>query len=319
MIKLSIKLVLLIFIISSCGSKQTRPVSVNDSMTVDLNAIDQKPVPKIVEAPANQIGPAPLGPAPVEVRKKKEESTPRAIILGPGGYRSIGHISFLQELTLKNLRPQVILGHGLSSIIAAYYAFGFAPDFIEWKFFKFINSLGNEDIYSSTWLEKAKRDLLKELKGKRVEEGNLTLIVPVKNRKSGKILFLKRGPLVPLLIANIDHKGIFSKKYEPAFKDRLFARNALKSIGIKELIAVDLLSKGITWVKGSGYLNGIFEKAATVSLKSEQKADIMLNYQLEEFALDDKGSVADLVFKSKELARENVKGLLMENKSDQKE
>lgn len=319
MIRLLLKLLIIISLITGCGSQRTSHEQINDSMTVDLTGVDQKPIPKIIETSTGQVGPAPLGPVQMEAKVSDKETIPRAIVLGAGGYRAIGHVSFLQELNLKNLKPQVILGHGLSSVIAAFYAFGFAPDYIEWKFFKFLNSLEDEEIFSKNWLEKVKTELLKDLKGKRIEEGNLTLLIPVKNRKTGKILFVKRGLLTPLLIANLDHKGIYSKKYEPAFKDDLFSKRSLKNIGIKEVIAVDLVSKGITWVKGSGYLNGIFEKAATVSLKSEQKADIMLSYELEKFALDDKASVADLVFKAKELARKNVKELLEKERSNQKE
>lgn len=287
-------------------------------MTVDWTKVDQKPIPKIIDQGSSSHGPAPLGPVTETSKAEENKSLPRALVLGPGGYRSIGHISFLQEIKLKGIKPQVIVGHGLSSVIAAYYAFGFAPDYIEWKFFKLINSLNDLDIFSKPWLKIVKASLLKDFDKKRIEEGSLTLIVPVKNRKTGKVIYLKRGELVSALMANLDHKGMLSKKYEPAFTESFFNRSALEGIGIKQIIAVDLISMGITWVKGSGYLNGIYEKAATVSLKSKGKADIMLSYELEKFAIDNKKSVADLVYRSKELARENVK-LILEAKENNKE
>ncbi len=302
---------LLAFLVS-CGSQRPHPSPVNDSLTVDWTKVDQKPVPEIKDEPVSQIGPVPLeNEGSFSNKKSSTEGTykdvPRALVLGPGLYRVLGQIALLKEMKIKGFKPQVILGHGLASIVAAYYAFGYAPDYIEWKFFKFINSLDEEKAFSKGWLRLVEKNLLDELKEKRIEEGRLTLIIPIRDRKSGRIIYLRRGALKSALMANLDHKGLISKKYEPAFTIALFSRSNLKKIGVQEVFLVDMVTDGITWGKGSGFLNGIFEKAATVTLKSTSKADIMMTYQFSAFGLDEKKKIADLVYSSKKQAIDHYK------------
>lgn len=304
-------LLALIFFISSCGFHQVPQSPISDSLTVDWTKVDQKPVPKIEDLSQIQVGPSPLDPITTKAPQDGDKQQgPIALILGPGGYRVLSHISLLKEFNLKDQKPQVIVGHGLASVIAAYYAFGYAPDYIEWKFFKFINALEDEKIFSAAWLKQVKASLLEELKNKRIEEGSLTLIVPIKDRVTGKLRYKKRGPLLPALMANLDHRGHFSKKSEPAFTSDLFNRKSLRNIGIEKVIAIDLVTSGISWVQGSGFLNGVYEKGATAALKSREKADIMMTYQLDKFALDDRSKIADLVFISKNQAREKVKEMI---------
>jgi hypothetical protein len=311
-ISLFITILSLLALFASCGTQKPHPSPLDDSLTVDWTKVDQKPVPEIKDEPIAQVGPLPLndlgsfGPGKSNV-KQEVNDVPRALVLGPGGYRVLGQIALLKEMKVKNFRPQVVIGHGLASIVAAYYAFGYAPDYIEWKFFKFINALDDEKPFSKEWLRLVERNLLDELQEKNIEEGKLTLIVPVRNRKSGRINYLRRGALKPALLANLDHKGFVSKKYEPAFTVALFNRGNLRKIGIGEVYLVDMVTDGITWEKGSGFLNGIFEKAATVTLKSKAKTDIMMTYRFSAFGLDEKKKIADLVYSSKGQAIDHFK------------
>lgn len=297
--------ILFALIFFSCGSKDVKKAKRNDvSFTVDWNKVDAKPVPKIEETQATFVGPAPLGKELLFSKSSKETKKPSALILGAGVYRTLSHITLLKELRLKGEEPVVIIGHGLASIIAAYYAFGYEPDYIEWKFFKFLNELDNDQPYTKEWLQAAQIKLLDEFKNKRIEEGKLTLIIPVKDLENGKVMYKKRGSLLPYLKANIDLNGYLSKRFRPAFTDSFVDKKTLTKIGIRRVLGVDLLTKGLSWKLGSGLLNGVFEKGATVTLNSEEKLDIMLVYPLSKYKVDDKKDIASLVFESKNIARE---------------
>lgn len=284
-------------------------------MTVDWSSVNTKPVPSITNEAVTTVGPLPLEGNIETKTVPKDSKIPTALILGAGGYRSLSHIALLKQLKLAGEEPLVIVGHGLSSIIAAYYAFGFEPDYIEWKFFKFINELDGEPIFEKEWLELVKKKLINELKGKRIEEGRLTLMIPTWSESKKAVTFHKRGDLESLLMANLDHKGILNNDLQPAFTYKTIGKKEIYDIGVKRIIYIDLLVNGITWSRGSGFFNGIFEKAASVTLKSEGKADILVSYPLKEFEIDDLTKIADLVFKSKSLAKKEIHSLKGEKNS----
>lgn len=310
-------LILTFLFIVSCGHQKTSTTDNQDylsPLTVDINQGQDKSVPKIEEKPISQLGPKPLDEHITLQRPAEDTPSPSAIILGPGVYRTISHISLLRELNEEGEKPNVILGHGLASIIAAYYAYGYKPDYIEWKFFKFFNELDGEIPFSKEWIEFAKKFLIKELEGKRIEGGKLTLIIPVWNESLNKVVYLKRGDLHSALVANIDHKGILSKHLKPAFTYGIFDKDLLINLGIKRIYAVDLLTEGISWKRGDGFFNGVYEKGASLTLKEENKFKELIKFNLKDFKVDDLSRIADLVYLTKNQSKEKVKLFKKEEK-----
>lgn len=295
----------------SCGNQSIQTTgneSNPDLVTIDLNQGDLAPVPQIEENKSENIGPVPEQKETfLEKKTKVTEVQPRAVILGPGVYRTISHISLLRELNTQGQKPNLILGHGLAATIAAYYAFGYKPDYIEWKFFKFFNEIDDERLLSEGWIKKAKKYLLDELKGKRIEGGKLTLVVPVWNEKENRVEYLIRGDLLTALVANLDHKGDFHKTLRPAFPYGIFDKKYLGSLGIKQFYLVDLLSEGITWSKGDGFYNGIFQKGAYQSEKMKDSLNGLIKFDLRDFKIDDLTRLADLVYLTKNQSREKLK------------
>lgn len=303
----------------SCGNQSintTDSESNPDPLTIELSPNDLSPVPKIEDQQlVTDIGPAPkVDENFLEKKTKVTKAQPTAIVLGPGIYRTITHISLLRELNQKDQKPNLIIGHGLASVVAAYYAFGYKPDYIEWKFFKFFNEIDDEEPFSKSWIKAAQKYLLDELQKKRIEEGKLTLIVPIWNEKENKIQYLRRGLLIPTLLANLDHKGLVSKNWKPAFPYEALNKKMLLGLGIKKIYLVDLLSGGISWQKASGFYNGIYEKGAYQSVKDEQSLSGVIKYDLKDFKLDDLSRLADMVYKSKKDSREKIKSLSEEEK-----
>ncbi len=287
-------------------------------MVVDWNVENSRVVPKIDEgAPhGNEYGPT----SNDELRSKvKEETTlPMALLLGPGGYRTLSYLSLLKELHLRGETPHVIVGHGLGAVMAAYYAFGYKPDYIEWKLFKFTKKAKDTDIYSEEWLDLVEELLIDDLNGKKIEQGKLTLVLPVYSRKDKKVLFLKRGSLKEMLMANIDVLGLRSHAYGPAFYIEIMNMSVVKDLGIGKVMIVDLLTDGINWKKGRGLLNGHYQKAAQLTEQLNIKNKIMIHYPLGKYPIDDLGGVADLLYRSKQLSREKIsEWILSKSKADQ--
>ncbi len=297
----------MIFLVSCASQKNQDYNDVTGSMVVDWNVENDRVVPKIEEgAPhENEYGPT-SSEAPNKVKKKIENELPMALMLGPGGYRTLSYLSLLKELHLRGETPHVIIGHGLGAVLAAYYAFGYKPDYIEWKLFKFTKKAKDAEIYTKEWLNLVEEFLIDDLVGKKIEQGKLTLVIPVYSRTDKTVRFLKRGDLKDTLMANVDLLSVRSLAYRPAFYTERISKKILKELGIGKIMIVDLLVDGINWKKGKGLLNGHYQKAAqlTKDLKIEDK--IMITYPLGKYPIDDLSGVADLLYRSKQLSRNKI-------------
>tara|TARA_Y100000768_G_C23991017_1_gene693008 strand:- start:1704 stop:2678 length:975 start_codon:yes stop_codon:yes gene_type:complete len=310
-------LILLVFLVS-CGTQKSKDYSnVSGSMVVDWNSSNERVVPKIEEK-ATQSGL--YGPVASEEPTQvisNDTVVPMALILGPGGYRALGYLSLLKELKLRNEKPHLLMGHGMGAIVASYFAFGYKSDYIEWKFFKFTKKAKDLEIYSEAWLEVVREVLIDDLLGKKIEEGRLTLMIPVFSKKLGKVTYLKRGQLTEALMANVDLLDHISSEYEPAFYQEILSPQALTDLGIGKVMVVNLLKDGINWKKGRGLLNGYFQKTSQLLDEVQFKEKVIMEYSLGRYPLDDLSGVADLLYKSKELSRKKISEyILSKNKTE---
>lgn len=313
----SVLILAIVFSLASCTNNRIKNDSAEDPLIVDWSKDERKPLPEIKSQDNSSVGPVPN----FEVLTKSNETKalPVAMILGPGLYRTLSYISLLKELEISGHGPHFIMGHGLAAVIAAYYAFGYKADFIEWKFFKFINEAKEEIVFSREWVDIARKVLIKELEGKRIEEGLLTLAVPIYNYKKKEIKFLRRGDLSTALIANLDHKNNYQTEFGPAFPYSIYDKLQLEDLGLKRVLFLDSLSAGITWVRGDGLLNGLYEKGASISIENFSNFDFVVKFPLKGFKLDSDKRVPDLVFQSKKIAKEKLKEIIKRENNNEKE
>lgn len=300
----------------SCANNRIKNDSVKDPLIVDWSKDDSRSLPEIKNQDNSSVGPVPN--FEVIGKSSKTEALPVAMILGPGLYRSLSYISLLKELEISGNGPHFIMGHGLASVIAAYYAFGYKADFIEWKFFKFINEAKEEIVFSKEWVNIARKVLIKELEGRRIEEGVLTLAVPVYSFKKKEVQFLRRGDLSTALIANLDLKNNYQVNLGSAFPHKIYNKAQLEDLGLRRVLLIDSLSAGISWSRGDGLLNGIYEKGASVSMESFSSFDLVVKLPLKEFKLDSDKKVPDLVFKSKKIAKDKLKEIVKREHNNEK-
>ena len=309
---------LLVVVLTSCTHSLNKRESLvkEDSMTVSIKDTTVRSVPKI----SKKIEADSFGPTPVEESQLSESVTrgggsgPSALVLSAGIYRTISSISLFKELKVINSVPPVLIGHGLSAVIASYFAFGFEADFIEWKFFQFIEKAKGTMPFSDEWNELFEQVLIKEIESKQIEEAVLTLIIPVWNKTKRKVEFLKRGNLKSALIANTNYYGKSDSPLEPAMSYNFIDSKLLRGLGVKKIYAVDLLSSGISWKKGNGLLNGSFQKAASIIQDEKDSYQVILNYPISEFDLDDSAKLADLIFLSKKVSKSFLNEFTKEEK-----
>lgn len=275
-------------------------------MVVDWNAENGRVVPQIDEKSPHGNEYGPVAKKSIKDDVKVVAKLPMALLLGPGGYRTLSYLSLLKELHLRNKTPHVIIGHGLGAVMAAYYAFDYKPDYIEWKFFKFMKKAKKIEIYSDEWLKLVEEILIDDLMNKKIEQGKLTLVIPVYSRKDKKVLFLKRGKLQDALMGNIDLLNKRLRSYRPAFYMEILNIKVVKALGVGKVIVVDLLDDGINWKKGKGILNGYYQKAAQLMNELKLPNEIVIHYPFGKYPIDDLGGVTDLLYQSKKISKNKI-------------
>lgn len=294
----------MLLFLQSCGSKD---VNSNSETGAGLSINFEKPanesLPKISEGTSTNIGPqAPLNENPIVANNNSEKPDINIFVLAPGIFRVVSYLPVISELELRNEKPKVIIGHGLGATLGALYAFGYKPDFIEWKFFKFSKEVEDLRVFSNEWLEKYEDILINDISSRRVEEGELTLVVPVKNKETNKVEFKTRGKLGELLKANIDLLQEGNKNYTEGFTSKLIDFDEFKQFGQSRFFLIDSISSGLSWKHGNGLLNGKYQKAISVLNKINKDKIQYIDLPLKKYQLDDANSLPDLIQYSREVA-----------------
>ena len=131
-------------------------------------------------------------------------------------------------------------------------------------------------------------------------------MIPVYDKKLGKVVYLKRGKLNDFLMVNIDLLNKRTSPYSTAFHTEVINKKILNDLGVGRIMIIDLLKNGINWKKGRGLLNGYFQKSAQLidELKIENK--IIMEYPLGKYPIDDLEDSAGLLYKSKAISRQKI-------------
>ena len=138
-----------------------------------------------------------------------------ALVLGGGGSKGIAHLGVLYELEQAGIYPDIIVGCSSGGIVGALYAdhpdiCHLAPRLIRLK----KSDLIDLSFFASKFgLVKGNflRDFLrKELKAQTFEELKIPLVVVATDLKSGELVELGGGEIIPALIASSAIPGIFN-------------------------------------------------------------------------------------------------------------
>ncbi len=143
------------------------------------------------------------------------------IALSGGGSRGLAHLGALKALSELGIKPTMISGSSAGSLIGAFTAAGYSPDFI----FETIQALGilNSIKFAFNRFGLFKMDKLEEIFLKYIphnsfEKLKIPLVVCATDIKKGVAVYFSGGELIKPLMASCSIPGIF----EPIkFQDRI--------------------------------------------------------------------------------------------------
>ncbi|RUT79079.1 patatin-like phospholipase family protein [Ancylomarina longa] len=135
------------------------------------------------------------------------------IALGGGGARGFAHLGVLKALEEKGIRPDIISGVSAGALIGAFLASGNSYQEI-------LKSLKNKGImaysklqypkYGLFSLDGLKKEIIKHIKIKRIENLKIPLYIAVSNLNDGRVEYIKEGKLIPYLLASVSIPVLFS-------------------------------------------------------------------------------------------------------------
>ncbi len=211
-----------------------------------------------------------------EVSKPSARSLVGALVLGPGLYNVAGQVAALTQLKKLDPAPRIITGFGLGAWIASLYAFGQTPQLIEWKLFKFFSDAKDLKPFSKQWREELAKNMLEDLGDVDLSEAKMILLLPVYDKNAEKVVYLKRGNLQKLLLANVttadDSKNRFSTPIEWGY----FARKQFNVAGADFIIGIDVLSNDVRFEQPNDYLMGVYGRLIGWRSQSSGQFDYLI-------------------------------------------
>lgn len=136
------------------------------------------------------------------------------VALGSGSARGWAHIGVLEGLEEIGVRPQVIAGTSIGSLVGAVYASGQLGEFSEW-----VQKLSSRDVFSlldftlSGGVVKGQKlfGFFEEVhKNPLIESLDRRYVSVATDMKTGREIWITRGPILPAARASCAIPGIFS-------------------------------------------------------------------------------------------------------------
>lgn len=282
-------------------------------VTLDSRVINKATLPYIKNEP---IVDNTFGPRPSDVThftKKTKLNAVLAVNLGAGLNKTIGYVSVLKNLERYSIKPSIISGAGMGAVIASLYAVGNTPEHIEWKLFKLFSKLKGHRALSNDWLEKVSLFLQKEFKKEKIQSTNISLHIPLYDKKLRRLRYFSRGSLYNVLYANFIFTANSKRRFLSPLKIFSYDPNYLKKKGADIIVAYDVLGEKISFKNKSDYLFGIYAKASgQISRIVGHERHLLLS--LESMELDTSENLQKYIYKSlissetfSEILREDIK------------
>lgn len=228
-------------------------------------------------APSIGIGPGPGNETIVnEVSGPGARSLVGALVLGPGLYNVAGQVAALTQLNKLDPVPRIITGFGLGAWVASLYAFGQTPQLIEWKLFKFFSDAKELKPFSKQWREELAKNMLEDLGDVDLSEARMILLLPVYDKNAGKVVYLKRGNLKKLLLANVTTGDDSESRFSTPIEWGYFTRKQFNVAGADYIIAIDVLSNDVRFEQPNDYLMGVYGRLIGWRSQSSGQFDYLI-------------------------------------------
>ncbi len=135
-----------------------------------------------------------------------------ALALGGGAALGFSHIGVLQVLEEEGLKPDLVVGTSMGSIVGGYYSAGMPLDSIRLEadrlnIFRMIDwKIGSKGFFE--W-KKVRKRLEKRLDGLRIEGLPMEYVAVATDLYSGERVMLRDGELIPAMLASATIPGLY--------------------------------------------------------------------------------------------------------------
>ena len=190
------------------------------------------------------------------------------LALGSGGSRGVAHIGFLKALEENGVKPDLIAGTSMGSVVGAAYASGLSPDDMH----EAVGSLRLLDLLEWTrgpngffGLKKIRKQIVKHVGERTFDELKIPFgCVAVDLCAQEKVVFLE-GNVADAVVASSAIPTIFKpfekdgKKYVDGGVFERVPVRLVKDMGADIVVAVDVLGQRPCGVKKKGVVGALFE------------------------------------------------------------
>lgn len=265
-----------------------------------------------------EYGPQPEGVSPSLVDQSSRQPV-LAIVMAPALNRSLSYLGFLQELDEEGIRPNILVGGEFPSIIGAFWAKDTSPHRIEWEFFRLINQIGDNQVYSRQWRSSIAAMINEHFEGEKLESVNEKMIVPSYEWSQKRALYHSRGFFDEILPTQF----LLNKDRRHSNKISLLEWSAIDPVAVREggadiIIYLDALSPNIALNQADSYVLGAYLKAAGFlrnlsNVLAEDPFAVHIQIPMDGIALDQAQSLPAIVGSGGEQARKSlsvIEGLL---------
>lgn len=262
--------IIILFLLSACGSMVSDPKKAkSDSLGVDAFSVNSRLVPDIEKNKGPVDGLGPLPNEDILLKNKANKKLPAvSLVLGPGLNRVRCYIPILKNIEKEGVKIHIVSGSGMGAILASMYAMGVTPDKMEWQFHKFGRRAKEFKPFSQDWLKLVDEIFLKQLKGKKIQNGKKRLILSLFNIKQNKTVYLTRGDLYWTLKQHLK-LGQYLKKsnFMAPFHKEIYNLLEMKRLGADIVSGLDVLTESVEFQKVDHFLLGTYGKVAAIAKK----------------------------------------------------
>lgn len=210
-----------------------------------------------------------------------------AVNFSESGMLAISYVGFIKAIEQQEREYHIVTGSGFGALIAAFYCAGKPSDQIEWYLYKLSGELRSTDekFLSPEWLKIVEKSLYEQFHSSTLQSFKRSCLFPVYNAKSKMIEYKSRGPVVPILIANLTLHTKNEKDKSPIIYQTELSQE-LRRFGGEDLTMVCANTSAFHFNKWDDYLLGIYGKVSALNQIEQKNYDHLLEFKTDDIAID---------------------------------
>lgn len=275
---------LLIFI--SCGEKKVHRPDMGGVAGVEIKQTSLK---ENLKVDTEVLGPIKKNSENLKPNYSNSEGRKKVIgvSFGPGLYKVFGHLGALRILKKKNLKPHMVSGVGIGALVASLYSKEKSINSVEWKLFKIFEKIPRGlKPYTKKWKSKLFLALSEEFKGARIQDFDIPLFFPLRNKLTNKVEWVSRGKVIDYLLIALDFYPSKNLNYSSRGLPYVFNNFYFKKLGADMVVDIDILGSNIHFSKFSKNIRSKFVNFSTIISLDKKTSELFLQLKDNNIALD---------------------------------